>query len=102
VIPPDKRSVSYKVGREEYYVPAEAIVFDEENPFPAGFAEFEWEVTSAQLENKDTIEFYVINVALDKVPKKRRKIEDLEQIGRALEYSTAHRDLLEPRIFKAE
>jgi hypothetical protein len=98
-IPRDLRSAGSGLTRQEFYLPEEPIVFDQANPFPAGFAEFEWNITAEQLDSGDTIEFYYISVALDKVPKSRRKIEDLSEMGKALAYSRLHKSLLEPKIF---
>lgn len=99
-IPPDLRSAGSGVTRQEFYLPEDSVVFDQANPFPSGFAEFEWNITAEQLDSGDAIEFYYIAVALDKVPKSRRKIEDLSEIGKALQYSERYRSLLEPRIFR--
>jgi hypothetical protein len=99
-IPPDKRSAGTGLTREEYYVPDKSIIFDAANPVPAGFAEFEWNLTAKQLDTGNTVEFYFINVALDKVPKSRRKIEDLSEIGKAIDYSKMYRKILEPKVFR--
>jgi len=99
-IPRDLRTAGSGLVKQEFYIPNEPIIFDPENPFPSGFAEFEWNITAEQLDSGNAIEFYYINIALDKVPKSRRKIEDLGVIGQAIEYSTLHRDLLQPKIFR--
>jgi len=101
-IPPDLRSAGSGWAREEFYIPEDPIIFDKDNPFPGGFANFKWNLTAEQLDSGDTIEFYYLQVALDKIPKNRRKIEDLSEIGKSVEYSNLHRDLLEPRVFKKE
>ena len=99
-IPPDKRSAGSGLAREEYYLPEKSIIFDAANPLPVGFADFEWNLTAKQLDTGDAIEFYFINVALDKVPKSRRKIEDLSEIGKAIDYSKLYRNILEPKVFR--
>jgi hypothetical protein len=99
-IPRDLRTAGSGLIKEEFYVPEEPIVFDESSPFPSGFASFNWSLTAEQLDSGNAVEFYYINVALDKVPKQRRKIEDLGQIGKALEYSTFYKNALKPRIFR--
>jgi len=99
-IPRDLRTAGSGLTKEEFYVPEEPIVFDERNPFPAGFANFNWTLTAEQLDSGDAVEFYYINIALDKVPKRRRKIEDLGEIGKAIDYSTLYRKALEPRVFR--
>ena len=99
-IPRDLRAAGSGLTREEFYIPEEAIIFDKENPFPGGFANFEWNLTAEQLDSGNAIEFYYMQVALDKIPKSRRKVEDLAEIGKSVEYSQLHKNLLEPRVFK--
>ena len=101
-IPRDKRIAGSGLTKQEYYIPEDPIIFDKTNPFPSGFAEFEWNLTAEQLDKGDTIEFYYINIALDKVPKSRRKIEDLGEIGKAVDYSKLYRSYMEPRIYSKE
>jgi hypothetical protein len=98
-IPRDLRAAGSGWAREEFYIPEEAIIFDKENPFPGGFANFEWNLTAEQLDSGNTIEFYYFQIALDKIPKSRRKIEDLSEMAKSVEYSKLHRNLLEPRVF---
>lgn len=100
VIPKDKRIIPMPIGRKEYYVPEEDIIFDETSPFPSGFAEYELEIKPEQLEHMNTMEFYYINIALDKLPESLRKIEDLGEIGKGKEYSEEYRNLLEPKYFR--
>jgi len=100
VIPRDLRTAGSGLIKQEFFVPEEPIVFDEGSPFPSGFANFNWAVTAEQLDSGNAVEFYYINVALDKVPKQRRKIEDLGEIGKAIDYSSIYRKSLEPKVFK--
>ena len=100
VIPKDKRIIPLPWGRKDYYVPEEDIVFDETSPFPSGFAEYELEITPEQLEHMNTMEIYYINIALDKLPESLRKIEDLGEMGKAIEYSEEYRKLLEPKYYR--
>ncbi len=79
-------------------IPDKDIVFDKKNPLPTGIAEFETEITKDDLDAADSVMFYYLYFALDKLPKSNRKIEDLEQIGRMQEYSTAYRSYLEPKF----
>lgn len=100
IIPKDKRAAGSGLLREEYYLPDKDIVFDAENPYPYGFADFEWNLTAQQLDSGDTVEFKYIGFALDKVPKNRRKIEDLTEMGKTKDYSDMYKGMLEPRVFR--
>ena len=85
-------------GDECFFVPQEPIIFDEEKPFPAGGAEFEWELTKEELDSGNTIEFKTISIAIEKVNEKDRDIEDLEQIGKIQEYTESAGKAIFPKV----
>ncbi|MBI4148333.1 hypothetical protein HY490_03520 [Candidatus Woesearchaeota archaeon] len=87
-------------GRKCFNVPDKPLVFDHKTPLPVGGAEFEWNVTGAMLDAGNTLQFKTIGFGIDILPESRRKIEDLEQLGRIAEYSKEVREQLEPGIVR--
>lgn len=100
VIPRNKRCV--KAGAldelECFFVPENDVVFDERSPLPTGGAEFVWVVTPDVLELGNTVRFKTIAFALETLPESRRRIEDLEQLGRLQDVSAEVREQLEPVV----
>ncbi|MBI4016404.1 MAG: hypothetical protein HY363_01800 [Candidatus Aenigmarchaeota archaeon] len=104
IIPKEKRCVKADpLGRRKcFFIPEKPIVFDDKNPMPTGGAEFDWELTSEMLDSGSTIKFSTIAFGLDILPESRRKIEDLEQLGRIQDYSKEVREELEPKISSSQ
>lgn len=103
VIPPDRRCYSYRIGpirkRKCYSVPPKPIVFNTQQPFLSGYAEYDWTAEESQLQRAQALEFYTLYFALDKVlPATSRKIEDLTVMGSLFEYAAPHEDILRPRF----
>ncbi len=102
VIPKERRCVSKGPlgGKKCFSVPDKPLQFDHKNPLPTGGAEFEWDVTPELLDSGNTIQFKTIAFAIDTLPESRRKIEDLEQLGRMQEMSAEVREYLEPKVVR--
>ncbi len=110
IIPREKRC--FKGGlldeKDCVFVPDESIEFYgrkvlpngkiDQKPLPNGGAEFELTLTADELNLAKSIQWKVLNFALDKVPESDRRIEDLDQIGKLHEYSEQVKDQLKPEI----
>jgi len=93
-----KKWYHVKKTKKCFYVPEEPIVFNEENPFFYGGAEFEWEITSNDLAGAKEIEFRQIVLGLDRLEPEERIVEDLSQMSKIKAYSKAYAHLLKPVI----
>ena len=93
-----KQWYSTKKSKKCYFVPEEPIVFDEENPFFYGGAEFVWEVTPNELVGAKEIEFRQIVLGLDRIEPGERIAEDLSQMEKIFAYSKAYAHLLKPVV----
>jgi hypothetical protein len=103
IIPPDRRCYSYKVGpirkKKCYRVPPKPIIFNTKQPFLSGYAEYDWTADEASLRTANTLEFYTIYFALDRVlPATNRVVEDLTVMGNLFEYAAPREDILLPRF----
>jgi len=104
IIPKEKRCVKADpLGKRKcFFIPEKAIEFDDKNPLPTGGADYEWQVTREMLDSGNTIQFSTIAFGLDLLPESRRKIEDLEQLGKIQDYSKEVREQLEPKISSSQ
>ncbi len=101
-IPPDQRCFKIKKlfgsKRKCFWVPQNAIVFNETSPFPYGGAEYEYEFTSSMLRAANKIEFKQFIIAIDRVPEDKRIVEDLNQIDNVNAYALSNLDRIYPVI----
>lgn len=101
-IPPDQRCFKIKKlfgsKRKCYWVPQEAIVFNETSPFPYGGTEYEYEFTSAMLRGAHRIEFKQFIIGIDLLKEDQRIVEDLNQIDKVNAYAQSNLDRIYPVI----
>jgi hypothetical protein len=87
-------------SRKCFNIPETPIEFNATNPFPAGFATIPWEIGAGELDSGRHIKFFTVSAALDLVPESRRRIEDLDVMGKTRDYAAesaaAFRPVIEP------
>ena len=102
VIPSKPRCFSIKKVFSEsekcQNVPDKDVVFNESTPFPIGLTEFEWLITSDELQNAKLIEFRQFVLALYKTEEDLRRIEDLEHITDPQLYADSNFILVRPVV----
>lgn len=64
--------------------------------FQEGGLKLNFTLNAEQLANSNTIVLYVISVGIASVPEQQRVIEDLEELGKIEEHSTANKNALQP------
>ncbi len=88
----------FSSSQECQNVPEKDIVFNESTAFPNGITEFEWLITTSELESAKQIEFRQFVLALDKVDEDIRRVEDLEHITDPQLFADSNPILVRPVI----
>jgi hypothetical protein len=98
--PPDERCIRIKIGhikkKKCYFVPKDALIFNETSPYPYGGAEINYQFTSTMLRAADEIEFRQYVQGIDKIAQNNRIIEDLQQIETVMMYSASNPERIYP------
>ena len=82
------------IGGTKFTIPA--MEFNEDNPLPSGGLDLKVKLTSEDLQNYNTIVFYVLSFALEDVPEQSRVLEDLQETNKIEQYSVANQAKLKP------